>query len=446
MISKKLLLVKFILSSDNENKIYKDCGIEIENDKIVSIRRFTYDEINSFKGEVVNGYNLVAVPGFIQTHLHLCQTLFRGLADDLQLLDWLQYRIFPFENAHDKNSLRISAQLGLNELIKGGTTTILDMGTLKHQEVIFDELSKSGIRAFAGKCMMDENELYPGFCQSTNDELKITNELAKEFHNNSDGRIKYGFAPRFVLSCSTELLTATKEMMKDFEGSIFHTHASENTGECAEVRSRHGVENIEYFDRMDLLNDHTVLAHCVHLNDDEIDILKNTNSRVSHCPSSNLKLGSGIADIPRLMKNGINVSLGADGAPCNNELSIFQEMRLASLIQKPIYGANSMDALSVFRLGNIEGAKALHIDNITGSIEVGKKADIVLMDLSTSDMPVIVDDNNLYSSIVYNASKNNVKDVFINGEHLIKNRTSIYDEEKIMCQGKEELTELLKRI
>lgn len=444
-MTNKLIIPKEIITTDGSGTIYKDHAIEISDGKIERIFQFEKEQLNNYTGEIFLAAGLTVIPGFIQTHIHLCQTLFRGLADDLSLIDWLKQKIFPFEKAHDKNSLRISAQLGINELILGGTTTILDMGTINHQEVIFEELANSGIKAFAGKCMMDENDLFPSFKADTKDELERTYQLAKTFHQTSGGRINYGFAPRFVLSCSETLLKETVGMMKDFPGSIFHTHSSESKNEIAEVRKRYKKENIEYLDSISALHDHTVLAHCVHVNDEEVYLLKNNNARVSHCPSSNLKLGSGIANIPRYLKEGITVSLGADGAPCNNNLNAFVEMRLASLIQKPVHGAAVMDAETTFRLATIEGAKALHLQNITGSIEAGKKADLVFLNLEEYDQPL--NEENVYSKIVYSASKQNVMHVMSEGEWIVKDGASlIYNNEELFRKGKDELGFLLNRV
>jgi len=441
----KLIIPNRIVTVDPDNKILRNYAVEIADGKIQKIA--PVNEFEKFDGEILRYPNYTLIPGFIQTHIHLCQTLFRGFADDLELLDWLQKRIFPFENSHTKNSLRASARLGINDLITGGTTTFLDMGTLRNQEIIFEELISSGLRAFAGNCMMDQNELYPAFRETTDWNLKSTYDWAKSFHGTNDGKVKFGFAPRFVLSCSEKLLIETKEMMKDFPGSLFHTHSSENKTEVETVRKMTGKENVEYFDSIGILDSHTVLAHCIHLNETELKTLKKNSVRVSHCPSSNLKLGSGIADIPRFIKEKISVSLGADGAPCNNSLSVFSEMRHAALIQKPIHGPTAMDALTVFRLATIEGAKALHIENEVGSIEVGKNADLVLLDLEKADQPLMLDNGNVYSSIVYSASKENVKVVMTDGNIIVNDGSSlIYDEKEIVETGKKELNLILKQI
>ncbi len=443
---KQLIIPNEIVTVDSNDRILYDHALLIENGHIKQI--LPLDEFNkeSFEVEVHDFSTLTLIPGFVQTHVHLCQTLFRGLADDLELLDWLQLRIFPYENAHTTESLSIAAKLGINELQLGGTTTILDMGTVNHQEVIFDELIKSDMRAIAGKCLIDKNNLFPDFKETTDKSLRTTYELAKEYHDKTS-KIKYGFSPRFVLSCSEELLMESYEMRKDFDGAMYHTHSSENRSEVEEVRKLTGRENIQYFNDIGLLSDHTVLAHCIHVNNDELSSLKNSSTRVAHCPSSNLKLGSGIANIPQYLDNGISVSLGADGAPCNNELNIFTEMRLASLIQKPIHGPTTMDAKTVFRLSNIEGAKALNLSSQVGSIEVGKKADLVFIDLNKTTNPYNETDESIYSSLVYSADRTHVEHVMIDGEFVVKNgKSENYDEDELLSEAKTQLKKLLENL
>jgi 5-methylthioadenosine/S-adenosylhomocysteine deaminase len=444
---KKILIIpKKIITADSQGRILHDQAVEIIDGKIASfipndkIRRDNYDEIYEER-------NLTLIPGFIQTHVHLSQTLFRGLAEDLPLLEWLRLKIFPFENAHNEKSLKVTAQLSINELLMGGTATFLDMGTLRFGEVVFNEMIESGIRGFSGKCLMDVNDLFPDFKSSTEEEIKDIQELAKSFHNSQDGRIGYSFSPRFVLSCTENLLKETKEIMKDFPGSVYHTHSSESVDEINEVRKRFQKENVEYFDSIGVLDDHTVLAHCVHTSDSERKMLKEKNTRIAHCPSANMKLGSGVAPIPQYLKEGISVTLGADGAPCNNNLSIFNEMRLASLMQKPVHGTDAMDAKTLFRMATIEGAKALHLENEVGSIEVGKKADLVLIDLNSFTNSYSDSDGSIYSDIVFSSTTENVKSVMVDGTWLVKDRQSqVYDSQEIVAKGREQLKDLLKRV
>lgn len=443
---KLLIIPKKVVTADAKNTILADQAIEIVDDIISSfvpieeIQKQNYDEVYDVR-------NLTLIPGFIQTHVHLSQTLFRGLAEDLPLLDWLRLKIFPFENAHNEKSLRVTSQLSINELLLGGTTTFLDMGTLRYGEVVFEEMIDSGIRGFSGKCLIDRNDLYPDFKSTTREEINEIKNLAQSFHNSKSGRVRYSFSPRFVLSCTEELLKETKEIMRDFPGSVYHTHSSESLQEIDEVRKRFHKENIEYFDSIGVLDDHTVLAHCVHTSANERKMLKERDVRIAHCPSANLKLGSGIAPIPQYLKEGISVTLGADGAPCNNNLSIFNEMRLASLIQKPIHGTEEMDAKTIFRMATIEGAKALHIQNEVGSIEVGKKADLVLMDLNSYSNSYSDSDESIYSNIVFSSTTENVKNVMVDGNWLVRDKQSlVYDQQELIAKGKEELKNLLKRL
>lgn len=441
-----IIVPKNIVTVDSKERILKNHFIEIEEGRIVKIAKNDEKLFKKYKSSIHWFENLTLIPGFVQTHIHLCQTLFRGLADNLELLDWLQLKIFPFENAHNKKSLLASARLGINELLLGGTTTLLDMGTLRNQEVIFEELQNSGIRAIAGKCLIDENDLFPEFKSDIKTEIDEIYQLAKSYHNTSNGKIKYGFAPRFVLSCSEELLKESFEMKMDFPGSLYHTHSSENKNEIAEVRRRHNKENIEYFDSIGVVDDHSVLAHCIHVNDKETKLLQKNDVRIAHCPSSNLKLGSGIANIPAYLKKGISVSLGADGAPCNNNLSVFNEMRLAALIQKPIHGPLAMDAKTVFKLATIEGAKALHLQNEIGSIEIGKKADLALLDLTSNVHSLSDEEESIYSNIVYSSSADVVNSVMIEGEWKIFNKNSLlYDQIELNKTSAIELNKLLKR-
>lgn len=440
---------KYIITMNRNYEILNNHSILINGNRIEKIDRTEkleqYAKANKIK--ILNAADELLIPGFIQTHIHLCQTIFRGLADDLELLDWLQMKIMPYEYAHNKNSMKYSALLGISELIRCGTTTILDMGSLNHSDVIFDQLISTGLRAFHGKAMMDINTLYPKFSESTESALKSSEELAKTFHNSANGRVKYAFAPRFILTCSDNLLKETIEMLKDFPGSLFHTHASENRSELEVVRKRTGKDNIESFEELNILNERSCIAHCIWLNESEIQLMKKRNARVLHCPSSNFKLASGIANIPRYLKENISVSLGADGAPCNNYLDIFVEMRLASLIQKPIHGPTSMDAKTVFELATIGGAKALHIDNLVGSIEEGKIADIVLLDFNKIHNSILVSEENLYSTIVYSCDHTNIKSVMIDGKWVYENyefKTLNVDE--IKKKSREELKSLLNRV
>ncbi|HMK38969.1 MAG TPA: amidohydrolase family protein [Bacteroidota bacterium] len=364
-----------------------------------------------FEGSVLNAPSLTAIPGFVQTHIHLCQTLFRGLADDLDLLDWLRLKIYPYEAAHNASSMRASALTGIAELIRSGTTTVMDMGSVEHEEEIAGAVEETGIRAFIGKAMMDSNDVFPALRESTEEALRSTLAQAERWHGR--GRIRYAVAPRFLLSCTDGLLKEAYAMTASFPGMLFHTHAAESRRELEAVRKRCGLDNIEFFEKLGILRANTCLAHCIWISDVEAGLLRERDARVLHCPTSNLKLGSGIAPIPDLLARGVSVSLGADGAACNNSLDMFGEMRHAALIQKPLHGPTAMNAATVFELATLGGAAALGLGRETGSLERGKKADIALLDLGRLWNPV--DETAPYSAIVYSGSPENVRYVMIDG-------------------------------
>lgn len=443
-----VVLVDKILTA-SKPELIKNAAVVIDGNRIIKIatgRDVT--KLKQSKAKIIDASNLVAIPGFVQTHIHLCQTLFRGMAEDLQLLDWLQKKIFPFEAAHNEKSIYYSSMIGIAELIRSGTTTILDMGSVNHHEEIIRAIGETGFRAFTGKAMMDINGAYKNLKENTKSAVNSSRDLAEKWHNSYNGRVKYAPAPRFILSCSDACLEEAYEMTKNFDGMLFHTHASENKGEIQAVRERCKMDNVEFLNHLGVLSKNSVLAHCIHLSENEIQIMKDTKANIAHCPSSNLKLGSGVANIPRYLEENISVSLGADGAPCNNNLDMFQEMRLAGLIQKPIHGPTAMPVKTIFEMATIGGAKALGLENEIGTIEVGKKADIVLLDLQSFWNPLIQDEaSDLYSTIVYSANPSNVDSVMIDGKWVYKHKKFVkLDSEEITYSAKKELRKLLERI
>jgi len=335
------------------------------------------------------------------------------MADDLALLDWLRTRVWPLERAHDADSVYWSARLGVSELLRGGTTAILDMGTVAHTDATFEACREAGIRAHIGRAMMDrENEA--GLSEPRERSLAGACDEADRWHGR--GRLAYAFAPRFVPSCTDGLLTDVAAEARR-RGCLIHTHASENLDEVAWVRRLTGRDNIEHLHHLGLTGPDVALAHCIHLSDGEARLLAETGTRVLHCPSSNMKLGSGVARIPELVAAGAHVSLGADGAPCNNRLDVFAEMRLAALIQKPRLGPTAMPAPAVLAMATRRGAEALGLGAICGSLTPGRAADLVALDpqaLSTLPSPDPI------SAAVYAATPADVLGVWIDGERVVE--------------------------
>src|SRR5919107_3191519 len=305
-------------------------AVSVRDGRIASVGA----EPDGWSGAVIDARGAYLLPGFIQTHVHLCQTLFRGYADDMPLLDWLRRRVWPMEAAHTPATLRASARLAAAELLLSGTTTALTMETVHDTDVVFEALDEMGLRAVVGKCMMDSDHEVPRRLQEdTRASIDESVALRKRWDGQADGRLRAAFAPRFAVSCSRGLLEAVAELSAR-DRVIVHTHASENREEVEVVRKLSGgLSNLEYLAATGLATPHLCTAHCVWVTDAEQALLAERGVKVLHCPSSNLKLGSGVAPVAEMRGRGISVSLGTDGAACNNRLDMFDEMRLAATLQ-----------------------------------------------------------------------------------------------------------------
>ncbi len=330
--------------------------------------------------ETLDARGLWVLPGFVQSHIHLCQTLLRNGPDALELLPWLRSHVWPGEAAHDASTLEVSARLGLAELLAGGTTSLLDMGTVRHTDAIFRAARDMGARVISGNALMDDPTTNPReLFAETEEGLAETQRLFATWHGAADGRLGVAYCPRFAVSCTERMLREVAVRARR-DGLLVHTHASENRGEIELVHSRTGLSNIRALDAVGLLGPSIVLAHVVHTEDDERQLLAETTTRVVHCPSSNLKLASGICPVPEYLARGIHVSLGADGAPCNDRLDAFTEMRLAALLPKVRLGPAALSAWEVVRMATVRGAEALGLADRIGTLAVGKRADFVLID------------------------------------------------------------------
>ena len=383
------------------------------------------------------------VPGFVQGHVHLCQTLFRGMGDDLPLLTWLNERIWPLEAAHDPRSLRASADLGIAELIKGGTTTVLDMGTVRHHDAVFEALRDSGLRAVSGKTMMDAGAGVPaGLRETTAGSLAESDDLCARWHGAEGGRLRYAYSPRFILSCTEALFRGCVERSRS-RGALLHTHASEHPGERAAVRAALGMDDIDALRAWGFAGPDVVIAHGVQLTPQQRRMMAKDQTRVTHCPSANLKLGSGIAKVARMQRAGIVVALGADGAACNNNLDALLEMRLASLLAKRFGDTGALPARRVLRMATIDGARALGLADEVGSLEVGKRADVTVIDLSTTHVEPWGEPA---ARIVYAAQSRDVRHVVVDGRVLLhEGRLTTVDEDEVRASARAEAVAVRRR-
>ncbi len=398
------------------------------------------DKVFDLDGDVI-------IPGLIQTHVHLCQTLFRGQADDLELMDWLKLKIWPLEGGHDPESIFDSALLGIGELFLGGTTTIVDMETVHHTEHAFQAILTSGIRAISGKVMMDDTngDIPASLRESTSDSIQESQDLYEKYSGKGSGLLEVAYTPRFVISCTDALLCEVAKCAYDNKAFV-HTHASENLGEIQVVEQTRGMRNVTYLDKLGLTGPRLILAHCIWLDEVEKELLIQSKTRIVHCPSSNLKLASGVAQIPELLARGAEVSLGADGAPCNNNLDAFQEMRQAALIQKPFNGPKSMPAQRVFELATLGGARALGKEEEIGSLEVGKKADLAV--ISLSGLHTWPKENvDIYARLVYQAKSTDIRHTMVNGKIVMQDRKLLtIDEQNLKRTSTKSLQRVLKRV
>ncbi len=418
-----LWIVHGTVLTQNENRDALQAHIEVRQGKIYALH--PWDTPVPAEVSVLDATGLTLLPGFIQPHIHLCQTLFRNMADDLELLDWLSQRIWPYEAAHNAESMYLSAQLGIHELLCSGTTTLLDMASVRHTDAVFQAVKDSGIRANVGKCLMDHPETCPPYLmEDTESALSEARELLERWHGTESDRIRVSFAPRFVVSCTEPLLKQVRDLAAE-SGTVIHTHSSENQKEVELVRALVGQENAAYLHDIGLMSERLVLAHCIWLNETETQYIQETGTHVVHCPSSNMKLASGFAKVPEMLAQGINVALAADGAPCNNTLNAFQEMRLAGLIHKPRCGPRTLPAQEVLDMATRNGAKALGWFDTIGSLEVGKAADIVALDLNQvcnlAPHADTVDAQALTSAIVYASGPDHVRWTLVDGEKVAEN-------------------------
>jgi len=427
----KSILIDNVTLLGNE---VKKGSVLIENDKIIDISAKKSQKDAEI---VINGDKKVLSPGFINTHTHLSMSLLRGLADDLPLDTWLNDHIWPVEANLTGEYCYAGALLSCVEMIKSGTTTFNDMYFF--MDDVAKAVDESGLRGMLSHGMIDL-----GDGEKRKAEFKETARIIEKCHDTADGRIKVAFGPHAPYTCSEELL---KEVRKkaDKMGLKIHIHMNETEFEVQQVIETHGARPFEYLEEIEFLSSDVIAAHAVWLSDKEIEIIKERKVSLSHNPASNMKLGSGISPVSKLIHDNINVSLGTDGAASNNNLDMIEEMKIAALLQK----VNKMDptvlpAQKVFEMATINGAKALGLQDEIGTIEVGKKADLVLLDTKTAHLTPF---RHPMSHLVYAANGADVDTVICNGEILMQNKElKVLDESKVIKLAEDASKALLSKV
>lgn len=421
-----LVLNGTLVTMDKDHRVIQDAGIAVERGRIVAVGSST-DIIKMYSAaQRVDATGKIIIPGLINGHTHIPMTLFRGLADDLDLQEWLTKYIFPAEAKNvTEEFVRAGTRLGLAEMIRGGTTTYCDM--YYFEDAIADETAKAGVRGVLGETIID----FPVADNKTNAEgMAYVERFVQKWKGNE--LITPAVAPHAPYTVSEEHLKAIRAF-SDRTGVPIVTHISETKREVDDSLKAKGASPVDYLSRIGFLNDRVIAAHMVWPSDGEIQILKRDGVGVVHNPQSNMKLASGVAPVPKMMAEGLRVGLGTDGAASNNDLSMWEEMDTAAKLHKLISGdPKVMSAEQAFELATIGGARALHMEKEIGSIEKGKRADLVLVKRDAlNQIPLY----NVYSDLVYATKASDVETVIINGRVVMRDRRLLTLDEAAIKEG-----------
>lgn len=414
------ILIKDIdlIDGTDEEKILKKTNVCIKDKVIWKIGEVP----EGFKADkIIDGSNKLGMPGLINGHTHIAMSLLRNYADDLPLWQWLTTKIWPIEAKLDGEDVYWGSMLSILEMIKGGTTCFSDMYFFMDETA--RAVQESGIKAVLCNALIGNND-------ENMVQLKKSEELFKRWKNIEDNRIKFIMGPHAPYTCSIEYLKEVIKMSEKLDTNI-HIHLSESKKEVEDSLKAFGKSPIKLMEEIGLFNRKTIAAHCVHLSEEDIDILSQYDVSVVNNPGSNLKLGNGFAPVDKLLSKGVNVALGTDGASSNNNQDMFEEINLASIINKGVSGdCTSVPAYTAIKMATINGAKALGLDKECGTIEEGKRADIILIDLNK---PHTCPRHNLISAATYSIQSSDVDTVIVDGKIIMENReVKTLDEEKIM--------------
>jgi 5-methylthioadenosine/S-adenosylhomocysteine deaminase len=402
-----------IVTMNNARDVIEDGGLAVKGGRIVAIGPRAQIESRYTARQRINSVGKLITPGLINGHTHIPMVLFRGLADDLDLQDWLTKYIFPAEAKNvTEEFVRAGARLGLAEMIRGGTTTYCDM--YYFEDAIAEETSRAGVRAVLGETIID----FPVADNKTNAEAMAYVEKFVSHWKGND-LIVPAIAPHAPYTVSEEHLKAARAF-SDRTGAPIVTHVSETKRELDDSVKAKGASPVAYLDRIGFLNDRVIAAHVVWPQGSDISILKKRGVGVVHNPQSNMKLASGVAPVPRMMNEGVFVGLGTDGAASNNDLNMWEEMDTVAKLHKVFSGdPKVISAQQAFELATIRGAQALHLDKEIGSLETGKRADLLLIERDAlNQIPLY----NVYSDLVYATKSFDVQSVIINGRVVMQNR------------------------
>lgn len=425
MNSTFIVRAKYVITMNDKDEIIENGAVLVQNGKIAEVN--TFEEIlKKYKNSIPvygNSYSAL-MPGFINTHTHAAMVLFRGIADDIPLKQWLTEHIWPREAKFlSPEFVYDGTLLACIEMLKSGTTTFNDMYFFT--ESIAKAAKDAGVRAVVGQGVLD----FPTPSgKGAEDYLAKAEEFIKKYSD--DEIVVPAVAPHAIYTCSKETLLACKELALKYDAPV-HIHLSETFHEVEECIRRHGLRPVKYLNNIGFLEGKIIAAHCVWMDDEEIEIMASRGIGVSHCIESNLKLSSGIAPVAKMLKKGVKVSMGTDGAASNNNLDLLEEISIAAKVQKGVTADPTvLDVKTCMKMLTVWAAEALGLEKEIGSIEAGKRADLILMNLRKPHLQPVYD---IYSTIIYSAKASDIEDVFVNGVPVILNgRHQFIDEDEII--------------
>lgn len=435
-----LLKNAMIVTMNNGDDVYKEGNLLIEDDRIAQIGNFyvnqeACDEVQDCKGKIV-------MPSFVNTHVHTSQQLGRGLGDDVNLLTWLHDRIWPYESNMTEEDSYISTLLCCVEQIKSGCTSIAEPGG-QFVAGMARGVAEAGIRAKLAKSVMDCGDGLPKTWQkTTEEELDKQEEDFKKFHNTADGRVQVWYGIRTIFNATDNLIIRTKELADKYKVGV-HMHVAEVKDEIDYMMATKGIPTVTHLNNLGVLDKNFLAVHTVWLTNEEVKMFKEHDVKVSHNPAAAMKV-LGFAKVPRMLKEGICVSIGTDGAPCNNRMDMVDEMWLTSLIHKGWrLEPDVVKAQEILKMATINGARALMDENIYGSLEVGKKADLIVINPDSAGMLPLHD---TIANLVSAMHSSNVESTMCNGKWLMKNRVVLtVNEAEILEAAKEHAAAIRSR-
>lgn len=419
----------------NEKRFIQNGVLAIKNGKIIFVGERA--SANKIQAETkIDAKKKIAMPGLINCHTHVPMTLFRGIAEDQPLETWLKDTIWPLEAKLKSEDIYVGALLGCLEMIKNGTTCFADM--YFHEDMIAKAVEKSGLRGVLAEGIIEAGNKALGE-QTLNQSINF----AEKFRGYANGRVTTFLGPHAAYSCNPELLTKIKNKSLELNVGV-HIHLAESKEMFREFEKRHCSSEVEFLDKIGFFDGHVLAAHCINLSGEDMQILSKRGVNIAYVPVANMKLGVGAAKVKDLTDLGVNVSLGTDGPASNNTLDMFETVKIATLLQKLVYlNPKILPVYEVLRMATVNGAKALRREKSIGSLEVGKKADVILVDLSKPHLKPL---HNTYANIVYSAHGSDVDTVIVDGKILMENRqVKTLDEQAIMERAEKTALDLLAR-